>query len=103
MPKGGKRPGAGRPPGSVTKRSRRIADMAARGKGELPLQYFLRIMRDPRQPKDRRDRLAIAAAPFIHPRLNAVEHSGGLTLKTHEQALDELDDGEGTADPAQAA
>lgn len=33
------------------------------------------------------------AAPYIHPRLSAVEHSGGMTL-THEQALDELEKAE---------
>ena len=30
------------------------------------------------------------AAPFVHPRLAAIEHSGGMTL-THEEALAQLD------------
>ena len=33
-----------------------------------PLEYMLRIMRDPNEDKDRRMRMAIAAAPFVHPR-----------------------------------
>jgi len=36
--------------------------------GMTPLDYMLRVMNDPKEPKDRRDRLAIAAAPFVHPR-----------------------------------
>lgn len=31
------------------------------------------------------------AAPYVHPRLAAVEHSGNVAL-THEQLLDQLDD-----------
>jgi hypothetical protein len=34
-----------------------------------PLDYFLAIMRDPRQPAWRRDRAAKDAAPYCHPRL----------------------------------
>lgn len=30
------------------------------------------------------------AAPYVHPRLTSVEHSGELTI-THEEALDELE------------
>lgn len=33
-----------------------------------PLEYALRVMNDPKEPKDRRDRLCIAAMPFLHPR-----------------------------------
>ena len=33
-----------------------------------PLDLMLRGMRDPNEPKETRYRLAIAAAPFIHPR-----------------------------------
>jgi hypothetical protein len=34
-----------------------------------PLAYLLREINDETVPKDRRDRLAIAAAPYCHPRL----------------------------------
>lgn len=43
-----------------------------RPQGELgtldPLTYMLNVMNDPHEPKDRRDRMAISAAPFVHPR-----------------------------------
>jgi phage terminase small subunit len=33
-----------------------------------PLAYMLKVMNDPEEDKNRRDRMAIAAAPFCHPR-----------------------------------
>ena len=33
-----------------------------------PLAYMLRIMNDPGTDKERRDRMAIASAPYCHPR-----------------------------------
>jgi len=33
-----------------------------------PLEYMLKVMNDPLAEKDRRDKMAIAAAPFIHAR-----------------------------------
>ena len=33
-----------------------------------PLEYMLKVMNDPQADKDRRDRMAIASAPFCHPR-----------------------------------
>ena len=35
-----------------------------------PLEYMLTIMNDPTAEAYRRDRMAIAAAPFCHPRLS---------------------------------
>jgi phage terminase small subunit len=40
----------------------------ARGKGVSPLDYLLSIMRDPSAAPERRDRAAICAAQYIHPR-----------------------------------
>jgi hypothetical protein len=37
--------------------------------GELPLDYMLRIMRDPTVDDARRDKMAALAAPFCHPRI----------------------------------
>ena len=68
MPRGGKRPGAGRPRGAISKSTRAILEAVAAG-GEMPLEYMLRIMRDPREPAARRDEMAKAAAPFLHPRM----------------------------------
>lgn len=38
--------------------------------GELPLTYMLRIMNDPTESQERRDKMAIAVAGFCHPRLS---------------------------------
>jgi len=43
-------------------------DKGATSEDMLPLDYMLKVMNDPRESKDRRDRLAIAAAPFCHTR-----------------------------------
>jgi hypothetical protein len=40
--------------------------------GESPLQRLLRRMRDEGLPEDYRDRLAIAACAYTHPRLSVV-------------------------------
>lgn len=69
---GGKRPGAGRPKGAKTL----ITEEAIRnaGAGETPLEYMLRVMRDTAVGEDRRDKMAIGAAPYMHAK--AVEVSG---------------------------
>jgi hypothetical protein len=72
MARGGKRDGAGRPKGAkavVTQEAIRKA-----GEGETPLEYMLRVMRDERQPDDRRDKMAVGAAPYMHAK--AVEVTG---------------------------
>jgi len=38
----------------------------------LPLDYMLRVMRDPATEPHRRDAMAKAAAPYVHPQLQAV-------------------------------
>jgi len=39
----------------------------------MPLDFLLRLMRDPREPKSKRLEAAKAAAPFCHPKLNAID------------------------------
>ena len=39
------------------------------GGGMLPLDYMLAVIRDPNATQGRRDKMAIAAAPYCHPRL----------------------------------
>ena len=39
--------------------------------GETPLDYMIRVMRDPKVDPLRRDKMAAAAAAFVHPKLNA--------------------------------
>lgn len=70
--RGGKREGAGRPKGAKTE----ITEEAIRkaGEGETPLEYMLRVMRDSTQADERRDKMAIGAAPYMHAK--AVEVTG---------------------------
>lgn len=72
MARGGKRTGSGRPKGAKTLITEEALKKAA--KGETPLEYMLRVMRDERQADDRRDKMAIGAAPYMHSK--AVEVSG---------------------------
>ncbi len=83
--RGGARPGSGRKKGSATVKTREIADKAAE-QGITPLEFMLQVMRqEPLADLDPSDALkttvmrfeaAKAAAPYIHPRLAAVEHTG---------------------------
>ncbi len=75
MPRGGKRENAGRKQGSLTTRTREIAERAS-AEGETPLEYMLRVMRDQTVDHPRRDEMAKAVAPYVHPKLAAMEHSG---------------------------
>ena len=43
--------------------------------GEMPLEYIVRVMRDETVEQSRRDHMARAAAPYLHPRLSVVEHN----------------------------
>jgi hypothetical protein len=42
----------------------------------MPLEHLLAVMRDPNESQDRRMYAAMAAAPYCHRKLKAVEHSG---------------------------
>lgn len=75
MARGGARKGAGRKVGSVTKRTREIAERAVT-EGLTPLDYMLAVMRDEAADSARRDDMAKAAAPYIHPRLASTELKG---------------------------
>lgn len=83
---GGARPGAGRKPGSKNQRTREIADRAM-AEGVTPLEHMLAVMRAPSDHEDpqvqmareaMRFEAAKAAAPYCHPRLQAIEHSGSI-------------------------
>lgn len=82
--RGGKRDGAGRKKGSKQKIAKTYltkSALVAAGDGEMPLQYMLRIMRDPGADEKRRDAMATAAATYIHPKLSTVT---GTFKHTHE-------------------
>jgi uncharacterized caspase-like protein len=93
--RGGARQGAGRKKGALTKRTQEIAAAALKD-GVTPLDYLLGVLRN--TEKDEKDRFAaaVAAAPYVHPKLASVEHSGEMKM-THEQALDEIEAAERAA------
>ena len=79
----------GRKKGSLNKvTSEMKAAIAA--SGETPLDYMLRIMRDEAAESTRRDEMAKAAAPYLHPRLSSVEHTGDT--EEFRKAADMTDD-----------
>ena len=41
--------------------------------GITPLEFLLAVMRDPKAPPAARTDAAKAAAPYVHPRLSAIE------------------------------
>lgn len=96
--RGGAREGAGRKPGGQNAKSAAIAQKAAAA-GITPLEYMLDLMREelPEEAdatvkiahKALRFEAAKAAAPYVHPRLTALQHQGhdGGPLKIiHEVA-----------------
>lgn len=80
---GGPRKGAGRPPGSKAKLSRKTAEELAET-GVMPLTVMVETMRDLWSANKRLEACAIAekCAPYMHPRLSAVDHSGSIETPT---------------------
>lgn len=72
MPRGGYRPGAGRKPAAPRELEvKHVApDIRAAAKTckLTPLEYMLGVMNDPSADETRRDRMAQAAAPYVHPK-----------------------------------
>lgn len=74
--------------------------------GMSPLEYMLKVMRDTKADRGRRDDMAKAAAPYIHPKLATLQSnvslSGKLTLEQlvtsslpkAAESVDEKGDGE---------
>lgn len=56
---------------ATAKREREIAKS-----GVTPLEYMLKVMRNPKADDSRRDDMAKAAAPYVHPKLASMQHTG---------------------------
>lgn len=55
----------------------------------MPLDYMLRVLRNEEAAPEERRWAAQQAAPYVHPKLSAVEHSGGTGGSVrHEASLD---------------
>jgi len=67
----------GRKTGGRQKGARNRASEEARAAaavtGVLPLDYMLSVMRDSAADSKRRDAMAMAAAPYLHSRLTAID------------------------------
>jgi hypothetical protein len=78
--RGGKRPGAGRKKGSVSKATVYRQEMMARAAAEgiSPLEVMMTAMRKAWDAGDVDKAVlhAVQAAPYMHPKLAAVQHSG---------------------------
>lgn len=80
------------------------ARLQALATGISPLDYMLSLLRNTELPQLERFEAAKAAAPYLHARLAAVEHSGNIGIKrATEVSDDELANiasgsSEGTAD-----
>ena len=86
---GGARPGAGRPKGTRNKAStRQIREL--REKGMTPLDYLTSIYTDPKADEKLRIDAAKAAAPYVHAKLSNVEMNSNVTVRSHEEWLNEL-------------
>jgi hypothetical protein len=92
----------GRPRGSKNRKFAEIARMATEA-GLAPIEVLLGAMRvawrrageeldEERAASLRKEAVvcSMAAAPYCHPRLNAIEHSGAVGV-SHQEALDLLD------------
>ncbi len=103
MPRGGKRPGSGRPRGKGNKRTREAVARAESG-GIMPLDVMLDAMRRFHKARDYAAAAEIAkdAAPYVHPRLAAVTHRGDAEAPLSLRIVKEIVDGAGvpgTPDP----
>ena len=85
MARGGRRENAGRktskPRETMIARSREaVANMKV-----TPLEYLMEVLQDPKNDRKERFQAAIAAAPYVHPRL-----SNSTVTTTIKKSVDEL-------------
>ena len=88
--RGGRRDGAGRPLGAKGKRTDEALALAQEMKAD-PVKFLLLAMSDENLNMKDRIECAKAVAPYIAPRLSAVE-SRVTNVKSHEEMLSELDE-----------
>jgi hypothetical protein len=93
MARGGKRAGAGRKPGIITRLTREIAEKALASK-VTPLEVLLGVMREAWEAGDKALAASYAkdAAPYCHAKLAAVAHSGKVVSEVTKMTEDELAD-----------
>ena len=95
MSRGGARSGAGRPAGSINRRSAEtLAEAFA--EGITPVEYMLEVLRDDAADQKRRDWAAEKAAVYLHPRPASTDRTVTIelpdtsTIAGVDQALDRI-------------
>lgn len=87
---GGRREGAGRPPGAVQTKTRAVAIKLGLN-GLTPLEVMVKAMRyyADQGDLDKAASFAKDAAPYMHPRLASVEHGGqdGKPIRTEAKIV----------------
>jgi hypothetical protein len=78
----GKKTG-GRKKGTPNKATLRI-EAEVMASGETPRDYMLRVMRDETADSTRRDAMAKAVAPYVHPTLQAVKPGTNDSMQSTE-------------------
>ena len=96
---GGFRPGAGRPRKGDQNPEMRVSAMQKEAEAEVseilkkyelnPLEYMLQVMNDPSVDPQRKDRMAVAAAPYVHTKktdapLGKKEAADELAKQNHQ-------------------
>jgi len=82
--------------GALNKRTRAALHAAQTGKlgsgGQSPVEYLLKVMRDSKKPDNLRVEAAKAVAPYLAPKLSAMEigPKDPNQGKTREQLLEEI-------------
>jgi hypothetical protein len=100
-PRGGARPGAGRPKGrksaSTLKRDAALRRAALRNL--MPIEYLLSVMRDKTIPRPERMDAARWAAPYLSPKLSSVEIVKSVRAMTTEELAWAISDAERATGP----
>lgn len=91
--RGGARKGAGRKAGAITKRTRQAAEQVIQ-RGLTPLQVMVEAMESAYNNGDLRGAAALAekAAPYVHPRLSAVNAQTQVTGQLQIQVVSDFPD-----------
>ena len=80
----------GRQKGTPNRKTRTLLAQVE-ASGMSPLDFLLQVMRDPAAPLATRFEAAYRAAPYVHPRLAAVEHAGKDKGQIETKVLSDLD------------
>ena len=91
--RGGRRPGAGRKAGVPNRRTLELRALAeGQPQAGSPLEFLTSVYRNEALPLDLRIDASKAAAPYVHPRLAAIDINGQIGTRelSHEEWLASL-------------